>query len=41
MRGNPGHACQKQHRQHDISQPGQVDLPTRVEVGVMGDSGHM
>ena len=32
-------ACQKQHR---LNQPaGQVDVSTRVEVGVMGDPGHM
>ena len=33
------HACQKQHRQNDPA--GQVDVPTRVEVHVMGDPGHM
>ena len=29
------HSCQKQHRQNDPA--GQVDLPTKVEVRVMGD----
>ena len=32
-------ASQKQHRQNDPA--GQVDLPTRVEVLVMGDPGHV
>ena len=32
-------ACQKQHRQNELA--GQVDIPTRVEVCVMGDPGHM
>ena len=32
-------ACQKQHRQTEPA--GQVDIPTRVEVRVMGDPGHM
>ena len=32
-------ACQKQHRQNELA--GRVDVPTRVEVHVMGDSGHM
>ena len=32
-------ACQKQHRQNEPA--GQVDVPTRVEVHVMGDPGHM
>ena len=32
-------ACQNQHRQNDPV--GQVDVPTRVEVHVMGDSGHV
>ena len=31
--------CQKQHRQNEAA--GQVDIPTRVEVCVMGDPGHM
>ena len=31
--------CEKQHRQHDSA--GQVDLPTRVEVRVMGDPRQM
>ena len=31
--------CLKQHRQHDPA--GQVDLPTRVEVCVMGDPRQM
>ena len=31
-------ACQKQHRQNESA--GQVDIPTRVEVRVMGDPGH-
>ena len=30
--------CQKQHRQNELD--GQVDIPTRVEVRVMGDPGH-
>ena len=30
--------CQKQHRQNKPA--GQVDVPTRVEVLVMGDPGH-
>ena len=29
--------CQKQHRQNDLA--GQVDVPTRVKVRVMGDPG--
>ena len=32
-------ACQKQHRQNELA--GRVDVPTRVEVHVMGDSGHL
>ena len=32
-------ACQKQHRQNDPA--GQVNVPTRVEVHVMGDPGQM
>ena len=32
-------ACQKQHRQNEPA--GQVDIPTRVEICVMGDPGHM
>ena len=32
-------ACQNQHRQHEPA--GQVDIPTRVEVHVMGDPGQM
>ena len=31
--------CQKQHRQNELA--GQVDVPTRVEVIVMGDPGHL
>ena len=31
-------ACQKTHRQNELA--GQVDIPTRVEVRVMGDPGH-
>ena len=31
--------CQKQHRQNDLA--GKVDAPTREEVHVMGDFGHM
>ena len=31
--------CQKQHRQNELA--GQVDVPTRVKVHVMGDPGHM
>ena len=31
--------CQKQHRQNEIA--GQVDIPTRVKVLVMGDPGHV
>ena len=31
--------CQKNHRQNEPH--GQVDIPTRVEVCVMGDPGHM
>ena len=31
--------CQKQHRQNEAV--GQVDIPTRVEVRVMGHPGHM
>ena len=31
--------CQKQHRQNVPA--GQVDVPTRVEVHVMGDPGQM
>ena len=30
--------CQKQHRQNEPA--GQVDVPTRVEVRVMGDPSH-
>ena len=29
----------KQHRQNELA--GQVEIPTRVEVRVMGDPGHM
>ena len=32
-------ACQKQHRQNELA--GQVDVPTRVKVHVMGDPGHV
>ena len=32
-------ACRKQHRQNEPA--GQVDVPTRVEVSVMGDPRHM
>ena len=32
-------ACQKQHRQNEPAE--QVDIPTRVEVHVTGDSGHV
>ena len=31
--------CQKQHRQNEPA--GQVDIPTKVEVCVMGDLGQM
>ena len=31
--------CQKQHRQNDLA--GKVDVPTREEVHVTGDFGHM
>ena len=31
--------CQKQHRQNEPA--GQVDVPTRVEVCVMGNPGHV
>ena len=31
--------CQKQHRQNDLA--GKVDAPTREEVHVTGDFGHM
>ena len=31
--------CQKQNRQHEPA--GQVDIPTRVEIHVMGDPGHV
>ena len=31
--------CQKQHRQNEPA--GQVDVPTRVEVLVMGDPRHL
>ena len=31
--------CQKQHRQNEPA--GQVDIPTRVEVLVMGDPRHL
>ena len=31
--------CQIQHRQNEKA--GQVDIPTRVEVPVMGDCGHV
>ena len=31
--------CEKQHRQNESA--GQVDIPARVEVRVMGDSGHV
>ena len=32
-------ACQKQHRKNELA--GQVDIPTSVEVRVMGDPGHV
>ena len=32
-------ACQKQHRQNEPA--GQVDVPTRVQVHVTGDPGHV
>ena len=32
-------ACQKQHRENEPA--GQVDIPTRVEIRVTGDPGHM
>ena len=32
-------ACQKQHRQKESA--GQVDVPTRVEVHVTADPGHV
>ena len=32
-------ACQKQHRQNEPAD--QVDVSTRVEVSVIGDTGHM
>ena len=31
--------CQKQHRQNEPA--GQVDIPTRVEVRVTGNPGHV
>ena len=31
--------CQKQHRQNEPA--GQVDVPTRVEIRVTGDPGHV
>ena len=31
--------CQNQHRQNELA--GQVDVPTRVEVCVMGDPSHV
>ena len=32
-------ACQKQHRENELA--GQVDIPTRVEIRVTGDPGHV
>ena len=32
-------ACQKQHRDNEPA--GQVDIPTRVEIRVTGDPGHV
>ena len=32
-------ACQKEHRQNELA--GRVDIPTRVEVLVMGDPQHL
>ena len=32
-------ACQKQHRQNEAA--GQVDVPTRLEVHVTADPGHV
>ena len=32
-------ACQKQHRENEPA--GQIDIPTRLEVCLMGDPGHM
>ena len=32
-------ACQKQHRENEPA--GQVDVPTRVEIRVTGDPGHV
>ena len=32
-------ACQKQHRENEPA--GQVDIPTRVEIRVTGDPGHV
>ena len=32
-------SCQKKHRQNELA--GLVDVPTRVEVHVMKDPGHM
>ena len=31
--------CQKQHRQNEPA--GQVDIPTGMEIHVMGDPGHV
>ena len=31
--------CQKQHRQNEPA--GQVDVPTRVKIRVMGEPGHV
>ena len=31
--------CQKQHRENEPA--GQVDIPTRVEIRVTGDPGHV
>ena len=33
------HACQKQHGQNEPA--GHIDIPTRVEVRVMGDPEHV
>ena len=32
-------ACQKQHRENEPA--GQVDIPTRAEIRVTGDPGHV
>ena len=32
-------ACQKQHRENELT--GQVDVPTRFEVHIMGYPGHV